>query len=100
MPAEGPKVGVYGVQVFSCLGVLVGLRVSGFGLMTFGKVRGAQNGHNSTWGKTGHLQEGGPKIAKMFGWGKFSTFWASSSAKQLRKFGRFNISGRVKHGHL
>ena len=26
---------------------------------------GQKNGQNSTWGKTGHLQEGGPKMAKI-----------------------------------
>ena len=47
-------------------------------------------------------------MAKNFGWGKISTFWASSSAKKVlptaEKVGSdpklTKISGGVKHGHL
>ena len=48
-----------GVQVFWCSG-----------LMTFWKVKRV-------------TREGRPKNGENFGWGKFSTFWASSSAKKV-----------------
>ena len=35
------------------------------------KGRGPKKGQNSTWGKTGHLLEGGPKMAKILGEVKF-----------------------------
>ena len=41
-----------------------------FRLMTFGKDQKGDQG-------------GGPKMAKIFGWGKKSRFWASSSAKKV-----------------
>ena len=72
----------FGVQVlggFWGLGCLLCLGVQGLRFITFWKVKrvtreGAKNGQNSEWGKTGHLSEGGPKMAK--------------------------ILGGVKHGHL
>ena len=82
--------------------------------MTFWKVktvtgegRVGQNGENSLWGKTGHLQESGPKMAKMLGGVNFQHFGPPLRPKkcfQQQKNGvgpqLTNISGGVKHGHL
>ena len=89
-----------GAQVLRCSGAQV-LRCSGVQvLLTFLKVKkvtkeGTQNGQNSTWGKTGHPQEGGQKMAKILGGVKFQHFgprlWPEKCFKRLKKWGRPKI---------
>ena len=64
--------------MFKCSGVRVFRGVLGVDDILEGQKGydggGPKNGQNSIWGKTGHLQEGDPKMAKILGGVKFQHF--------------------------